>query len=195
MPVLSGLLCRPCCLSFIACHSPCGQTIPLVETSPGARRNGICNRKFCAAPSRRAHGISLKNPTITGHDKPWEGACPDIETTDAHCFSRALLVALFCTAFVFAAVPRICCPVGFLDCGESYRSNISGLRAGSPPLMSLLAHTDVPRGPAHRAPPPCLVDYRDTAGLARPAHHRTAGIAKGRALNFPKKTPAASPRP
>jgi hypothetical protein len=81
----------------------------------------------------------LKNPTITGHDKPWEGVCPDIETTDAHCFSRALLVAFFVYSS-FCRAPRICCPVGFLDYGQSYRDNISGLRADARPMMSLSAH-------------------------------------------------------
>jgi len=108
MPVLSsGLLCQPCCFSFTACHSPCGQTHPgWLKPAPSARQNGICNRQCGAAPSRRTHGISSTKPTITGHDKPWEGVCPDIETTDAHCFSRALLVALFCTAFVLPRRPE-----------------------------------------------------------------------------------------
>lgn len=109
---------RAGCRFFPACFAgPAAYHLPLVirlaakpsrwpKPAPGARRNGICNRQYCAAPSRRAHGISLKNPTITGHDKPWEGVCPDIETTDAHCFSRALLVALFCTAFVLPRHPE-----------------------------------------------------------------------------------------
>jgi len=75
------------------------------KPAPNARQDGICNRKCSAAPFRRAHGISLKKPTITGHDKPWERVCPDIETADVHCFSRALLVALFCTAFVLRRGP------------------------------------------------------------------------------------------
>jgi hypothetical protein len=64
-----------------------------------ARQNGICNGKCGAAPFRRAHEISPEyTPTNTGHDRLRERACPDIGAHDVHCFSRALLVALLCTA-------------------------------------------------------------------------------------------------
>lgn len=77
---------------------------------PNTRQNGICNRKFRAAPSRRAHGISLK---IKFNDHRMQQALgeslPGHLNNDAHCFSRALLVALFCPAFVFRRGLRICC--------------------------------------------------------------------------------------
>lgn len=96
----------PCCF-ITTCYSPCGEILPARipgwrKPGPGARRNEICNRQCRAAPFRRAHGISLKNPTITGHDKPWEGVCPDIENNrcpllfHAHCLLLYFVQLSFC---------------------------------------------------------------------------------------------------
>ena len=54
-----------------------------------------------AAPSRRAQGISLKNQRSQDMTNPGRGFVRH-RNPDAHCFSRALLVALFCTAFVWS---------------------------------------------------------------------------------------------
>lgn len=101
----SAWSCRPCCLQLLFALRPYSSPVFFRNSEKpvsSARQNGICNWKRGAAPSRRAREISSKRPTITGHDNPRERARQDIESTDVHCFSRALLVALFCTAFVLS---------------------------------------------------------------------------------------------
>ena len=105
--------------SSTACDSPCGQSHPPalpMDRNPRPTRTArrICNRKCGAAPSWRAHEISLKmNPTNTGCDKLRNQVCPDIKIADVHCFSRALLVALFLTAcfilWAFESIVRMAC--------------------------------------------------------------------------------------
>lgn len=102
-------ICRPACLASHAafiCHllfalRPYSSRLVfrnIGKPVSSARQDGICNRECGAAPSRRAHEIALRtNPTITGCGKPRDRARPDIEIADVHCFSRALLVALFLT--------------------------------------------------------------------------------------------------
>ena len=89
------------------CYSPVGE--------PGWRKPAPHTRRTGSAIGNAAQhrfgvrmDIVARTPTITGHDKPWEGVCPDINTTDVHCFSRALLVTLFCTAFYSLQASNLC---------------------------------------------------------------------------------------
>jgi hypothetical protein len=112
----------------------------------------------------------LKNPTITGHDKPWEGVVqaskqPMPTAFHAHCLLLYFVQPLFCRGtpnLLFGCL---------LDCGESYQSNISGLRAGPPPVMSLLAHTQcnpaIGQGGA-ASDPDCGQQYKERAARRPP---------------------------
>lgn len=114
------------------------------SVSPHVRQNGICNRKFGAAPFRCTHGISLNvNPTITECSKPWERAClghPDTMPTAFHAHCLLLILYSFCIPSRASNLPFEC----FLDCGESYRTNMSKLRVEARMSMSLSAHAGMP---------------------------------------------------
>jgi hypothetical protein len=97
MPVFSSSLpCpaayQPRVIRLAASLSPCASR---PDTGSRTRRNGICNRECGAAPFRRAHEISSKNPTKTGHDNPWEGACPDIRLPMSTAFHAHCLLLYF----------------------------------------------------------------------------------------------------
>lgn len=87
-------------------YSPCGHAHPARffqhsgKNKPQRTTGRNLHRQCCAAPSRRARGDSLNNPTTQDTTNPGREFVRTSKNNDAHCFSRALRVALFCTAFV-----------------------------------------------------------------------------------------------
>lgn len=96
---------RPCCficqLLFTCGHAhPAGFFQHSGKNQPQRTTGRNLHRQCCAAPSRRARGDSLNNPTTQDTTNPGREFVRTSKKNDAHCFSRALRVALFCTAFV-----------------------------------------------------------------------------------------------
>ena len=91
-------------LAFTTCHSLCGQSDP-ARRSAGLERRARTHGKttlqlaiWRSTVSACAWDIVEPRSTITGWGKFWKHTRPGTRMADAHCFSRALLVALFLTA-------------------------------------------------------------------------------------------------
>ena len=107
---------------------------------PNTRQDGICNRKFSAAPYRRAHGISLKE-IQRSQDVASPGREPArASTIDAHClFTRTACCFILCGFCISSGASNLVFGC-FLDWGEFYGANMSKLRAEIGAAMSLSAH-------------------------------------------------------
>jgi len=125
----------------LAAYHASGPPIQHTESQgPNARQDGICNRKFSAAPYRRAHGISLKE-IQRSQDVASPGREPARASRyNAHClFTRTACCFILCCFCISSGASNLLSGC-FLDCGESYRPNMSGHRAEIGAAMSLSAH-------------------------------------------------------